>query len=573
MATQRLEANAVDLESDMKVALSFESVDSDVPAGPWGRYSARARLPAPLGPGAMVRLELAVPPGSYIYDLAVEVIVGEEVSRIAFPAMISSASSVLSRLPAGADSVRVTYGAQRQVSGLTVKVGVVSATSRAMRRVRAASHSLPGTMTIIARLARQGQAGEIARRAWGRIFPFANLDFPIGVGQYPSGEETRQPTSSVVFTHTLEREGAAISQFELVSALHRCGDIEATVVAPRDGPLRRNYVEKGIRVLIRPCPVANYPTPAQYSHRMADMCAFLTELSPNIIYANTIRNFFAVEAGCKLSIPTLWNLREPSPWHGGLDDMPYYLRARIAPSYKAATQVVFVADATREDWHSICQRDGVSVIPNALACVPAQVVDARERESLRRKMGVDARDVAVLSVGTICARKGQEDMLQALAGLTPKMVATLKVFLIGDADPEYAEQLAALMSRLSPERRERVEFVPATDNVADYYKIADIFLCSSRMESYPRVVLEAMANGLSIVTTPVCGIREQVRNDESALLYAPSDIGSLTDILVQLAADSDERKRLGEGARRALEGLDDFDMMRSAYAHLFRSLA
>ena len=60
--------------------------------------------------------------------------------------------------------------------------------------------------------------------------------------------------------------------------------------------------------------------------------------------------------------------------------------------------------------------------------------------------------------------------------------------------------------------------IPETGDTAAYWQAADVFCCTSRVESYPLVILEAMAAGLPIVTTPVHGIAEQVRPGVNAPL-------------------------------------------------------
>jgi glycosyltransferase involved in cell wall biosynthesis len=54
-----------------------------------------------------------------------------------------------------------------------------------------------------------------------------------------------------------------------------------------------------------------------------------------------------------------------------------------------------------------------------------------------------------------------------------------------------------------------------------------VFVCTSRIESFPRVVLEAMAYGLPVVSTRVFGIAEQVGENVNALLYDPGDASRL----------------------------------------------
>ena len=64
--------------------------------------------------------------------------------------------------------------------------------------------------------------------------------------------------------------------------------------------------------------------------------------------------------------------------------------------------------------------------------------------------------------------------------------------------------------------------IPETGDTAVYWPAADVFCCTSRVESYPLVILEAMAAGLPIITTPVFGISEQVRPSASKRLVPTS---------------------------------------------------
>ena len=167
----------------------------------------------------------------------------------------------------------------------------------------------------------------------------------------------------------------------------------------------------------------------------------------------------------------------------------------------------------------------------------------------------------LLLLGTVCERKGQHDLAQALA-LLPGAVATrTRTFFVGDRESEYQRTLHTMIGKLSDERRARVTIVPETDDVARYFLAADVFVCTSRVESYPRVILEAMAWGLPIVTTPVFGIREQVREGVNGLFYAPGDVDALAAAITRLVTDDALRARLAGNAVPALDALTDFDAM------------
>jgi len=71
--------------------------------------------------------------------------------------------------------------------------------------------------------------------------------------------------------------------------------------------------------------------------------------------------------------------------------------------------------------------------------------------------------------------------------------------------------------------RDRFVIVPETREVYEYYGLADLFVCTSFEESFPRVLLEAMAFELPIVSTDVHGIPEIVEDGREALLMQPGD--------------------------------------------------
>ena len=73
---------------------------------------------------------------------------------------------------------------------------------------------------------------------------------------------------------------------------------------------------------------------------------------------------------------------------------------------------------------------------------------------------------------------------------------------------------------------------------------------------------EAMAMELPVVTTRVMGIPELVEHERSGLLVAPGRADAVADALRRLAADPDERRRLGAVGRRTVE--QRFDCRREA---------
>ncbi len=110
-----------------------------------------------------------------------------------------------------------------------------------------------------------------------------------------------------------------------------------------------------------------------------------------------------------------------------------------------------------------------------------------------------------------------------------------------------------MTARLPADRRDRFTIVAETGQTALFWNAADLFCCTSRIESYPRVILEAMECGLPIITTPVVGIVEQVVENGNALFYRPGDYKMLSKWLTILISDREQRTAWA-GSRHTFSG-------------------
>jgi glycosyltransferase involved in cell wall biosynthesis len=87
------------------------------------------------------------------------------------------------------------------------------------------------------------------------------------------------------------------------------------------------------------------------------------------------------------------------------------------------------------------------------------------------------------------------------------------------------------------------------------------------------VILEAMARGLPIVTTPVFGIAEQVRDQINALFYKPGDCDGLARRLSDLIQDDRRRAEMAAQSPWVLRSLPSHAWFVDQYEALFRAAA
>ena len=383
--------------------------------------------------------------------------------------------------------------------------------------------------------------------------------------------ERAAPIRVLMCAFTLNWEGAAYSQLELTVGLKERGVIEPIVYCPQEGRLRKAYEAQGIRVEVFAHPLRGARDAASYEEAVMRFAEWIQTLDVELVYGNTRQTFYAIDAGKRLGLPSVWNPRESEPWQTYFEYLAPEIGERALQCFAYPYRVVFVADATRDSCAPLDAHHNFVTIHTGLDREQFLAALAEwPRAAARRELNVGPDEVVVLTVGTVCERKGQIDLIDAVARLDEPSASRTKCFVVGDRASEYSARLERARQALPTARRARVEIVAETPDIARYYAASDVFVCSSRFESFPRVILEAMAAGLPIVTTPVYGIAEQVRENVNALCYAPGDVETLARHLERLQREPSLRRALAANSHHVLDLLNDFESMVQAYADVFR---
>jgi len=380
----------------------------------------------------------------------------------------------------------------------------------------------------------------------------------------------QKPIPIVMTALSLNCEGAPWSQYELTKELVKQGVIQPIVFSPVDGPLRALYEEQGIAVMVDRHPLWGVTSLSEYQAAIQAFSRKCLSWGAELVYANTLQSFYAVAAAREAGLPSVWNPRESEPWQTYFDYLPDGVIQKAYDCFAWPYRVVFVADATRDAYAALNTRHNFTVIRNGVDCTRIeQACREWSKPKARESLGVQGDEVVVLLLGTVCARKGQQDLIKALSQLPADCQRRVRCYIVGDRPSEYSTALHVLTKELPSALRSRVHIVPETRRTTPYYRAADLFVCTSKLESYPRVVLEAMAYGLPIVTTPVFGIREQVREGVNALLYEPGDIGVLASHLCSVLRDEGLRSRMGAKSASVLAIGTNFEEMVDSYAEVF----
>jgi glycosyltransferase involved in cell wall biosynthesis len=145
--------------------------------------------------------------------------------------------------------------------------------------------------------------------------------------------------------------------------------------------------------------------------------------------------------------------------------------------------------------------------------------------------------------------------------------------LVGEPDPDNPGSIPEAQLREWASDGS-IEYWGRRDDMPEVLAATDVVcLPTYYREGVPKVLIEAAACGVPIVTTDTPGCRDIVRDGENGVLIPPRDAGALAAALRALLGDAALRARMGtRGRQRALE---EFSLPRviDATLSLYRELA
>ena len=399
--------------------------------------------------------------------------------------------------------------------------------------------------------------------------------------------EVDRPLRVLMVSHGLGYEGAPKSFQNLCTGLFDRGKIVPMVWAHVDGPLRHIFARRMIDVevlssiagcndrmegsdldkyVVENLSFLGIESEASFLRTIESLAKKMRESGAEVVVANTVLAFWAILAADREGIPSIWIIRESEKPLTHFRGLPSYVQDAARKCFSLPYRVVFVSHATKEIYEKFDGRENFTVIHNALPPGIDKNAGREDGQNIRKELGIADEEHLVLMLGTVFERKGQIDLIMACKEMSDEVINKAVFLIVGDRPgTRYSKLIHNAINLLPESRRRRIYIIPETDSPEKYYKAANSFVCCSRFESYPRVILEAMVYELPIITTPVFGIKEQVEDGRSALFYEPGDVHKLRMCLEAVICDGELRKRLMDGVRSDRQHLPSYDAMLCAY--------
>lgn len=175
----------------------------------------------------------------------------------------------------------------------------------------------------------------------------------------------------------------------------------------------------------------------------------------------------------------------------------------------------------------------ISVNFNSNEIVNGKFEDLRDSNVILFVGNADARDLK---------RKGVYDILDAV----PLLRSNHSDFLFVFAGPENDANLRSICKKKEIESNALFLGSVPSDKLKGLYSLAKIFILPSYAEGLPIAILEAMASGLPVISTPVGGIPELVEDGINGFLVRAGDVEAIAEKTSLLLSDSELRRDMGQ---------------------------
>lgn len=209
--------------------------------------------------------------------------------------------------------------------------------------------------------------------------------------------------------------------------------------------------------------------------------------------------------------------------------------------YKRADGFVFQTKEQKEYFSEKIQEKSI-IIPNPI-----------KDEFLEETSEEIEKDKTIITVGRLVEQKNQKMLIKAFHNICDKYKDyKLKIFGDGPLKDELQKYIDTL------KMNGKIELCGTSDNIKKELQKAELFILSSNYEGMPNALIEAMAVGLSCISTdcPCGGPRELIENKKNGILIPVNSEKDLILAIEEVLNNKSYSNELGKNAELIKEELN-----------------
>lgn len=232
-------------------------------------------------------------------------------------------------------------------------------------------------------------------------------------------------------------------------------------------------------------------------------------------------------------------------------------RATMAIANSQAAQAALV-------WTGGFEESSVTVVSNFinLAQLDHTLYD---RNEARRRLGIVDDRIVVGFVGRLDPCKGVDMLIEAAATLCEND-ERYRFVIVGDGAQK--NELKNQVTRLG--LKEKIIFTGLCKNTAEVMIAFDMAVVPSRREAFGIAAVELMKMRVPVIASPVGGLVEIVRNQETGLLLDELSPKAIAEAIEKLVRETELRKNIVEKAEllaRKFDGREQLSQLMEIYEH------
>lgn len=249
----------------------------------------------------------------------------------------------------------------------------------------------------------------------------------------------------------------------------------------------------------------------------------------------------------------------------------WFLRMFEERMMNRSKRLIAVSDFTRKEltqYYSV-SASKIRVIHNGVDTKKFR--PAQDKRKVKRELGFNPNEPAIVSVGRLYARKGLFTLIESMPAVV-KHFPSAKFIVSGKGQSDEMAKLTAHAERLGVLGNIVFTGYFPDAKLPKLYQAADVFAFSTFYEHHPFAVLEALSSQLPVVTTKVGGIPETITNGKDGFLCQPFNAQQFSERILHLLQHPTEAEEMAHQARQTIERRFDWPIVVKKAISVYREV-
>lgn len=187
-------------------------------------------------------------------------------------------------------------------------------------------------------------------------------------------------------------------------------------------------------------------------------------------------------------------------------------------------------------------------------------LEKKDKKNTFMKNGV----LSLLNIANFEDRKNQIMLIDVINKLVSMGYRNVHLTLIGsETEKYYKRNVINYISTLNVEKY--ISCLDFCTNLDSYYYDSDIFLLSSKGESFPLVTLAALSYGIPVIATEVGGVNEQIIDASNGFLIKSKDVSDMVKKIIFFIDNKEQLNIFGQNAYDSF--IQNFELNKMIYRY------